>query len=348
MSFSKNILKWYDRNKRHLPWRNTKDPYPVWLSEIIMQQTRVAQGLPYYTAFISKYPSIFDLSKASESEILKQWQGLGYYSRARNMHETAKYIVGELEGRFPENYQELVRLKGVGDYTASAIASICYNEKRAVLDGNVYRVLSRYFDVEYPINSSQGVKYFNSLANELIDEVRPGDYNQGIMELGAKVCKPSNPTCASCPIADGCLALARNTITMRPVKKAKKPIRKRYFNYLLIMDKSANTRMIRRGPKDIWQHLFEFPLLETKGPIDNTEIRAVSGEVLRLKNYKITGQLYAEDTVHKLSHQHLYTKFWIVETSELLGDGTPWDEIEELPVPVLIQEAISAFKNSYF
>ncbi|MBT8236819.1 MAG: A/G-specific adenine glycosylase [Bacteroidia bacterium] len=348
MSFSQKILNWYDRNKRHLPWRNTKDPYPVWLSEIIMQQTRIAQGLPYFSAFISKYPSIFSLSEASESEILKDWQGLGYYSRARNMHETAKFIVGELQGEFPDNYEELLKLKGVGDYTASAIASICFNEKKAVLDGNVYRVLSRYFDINNSIDSSQGTKYFKTLANEIIDKDRPGDYNQGIMEVGAIICKPSSPLCESCPISDGCLALARNTITMRPVKKSKKPVRKRYFNYLLILDRSANTRMIRRGPMDIWQHLFEFPLLETNGPINSTDIRTASKGILGLKNYQITGQLYPKDKVHKLSHQHLYTRFWIVKTPELVQDGTPWEEVEQLPVPVLIQEAISAFKNSYF
>ncbi|MDH3796097.1 MAG: A/G-specific adenine glycosylase, partial [Flavobacteriaceae bacterium] len=211
MSFSKKILKWYDRNKRHLPWRNTKDPYPVWLSEIIMQQTRIAQGLPYYSAFISKYPSIYELCEASESEILKDWQGLGYYSRARNMHQTAQHIVGELQGNFPDTYEGLVQLKGVGDYTASAIASICFNEKRAVVDGNVYRVLARYFDVEIAINSTESAKLFKSLAGELIDSDAPGDYNQGIMELGAKVCTPTNPACELCPITDGCLAFARKT-----------------------------------------------------------------------------------------------------------------------------------------
>lgn len=348
MSFSRKILKWYDRNKRHLPWRNTKDPYPVWLSEIIMQQTRIAQGLPYYSAFISKYPSIYELSEASEPEILKDWQGLGYYSRARNMHQTAQHIVGELQGNFPNTYEGLLQLKGVGDYTASAIASICFNEKRAVVDGNVYRVLSRYFDVETPVNSTEGAKLFRSLAAELIDADTPGDYNQGIMELGAKVCTPSNPACDLCPITDGCLALARNTIGLRPVKKGKKQIRKRYFNYLLIQDKLSKTRMLQRGPKDIWQHLYEFPLIETDAPLNETDIPLAAKEILGLENYSITGQLYNEDIVHKLSHQHLHTRFWIVNTPELLVDGTPWGEVEELPVPVLIQEAISAFKNSYF
>ncbi|NNE03889.1 MAG: A/G-specific adenine glycosylase [Eudoraea sp.] len=348
MSFSKKILEWYDRNKRQLPWRNTKDPYPVWLSEIIMQQTRVAQGLPYFSAFISKYPSIFELAEAQESEILKEWQGLGYYSRARNMHETAQNIVRNHSGNFPGTYEGLLGLKGVGDYTASAIASICFDEARAVLDGNVYRVLSRYFDVGIPVNSTKGSKYFKKLADELIDIDNPGDYNQGIMELGAKVCVPANPKCEVCPISDGCLALARNTIGLRPVKKAKKKVRIRYFNYLLIKDKSINTRMLQRGANDIWQHLYEFPLIETKAPVDKASLILASKEKIGLKDYEIKGQLYPTDIVHKLSHQHLYTRFWIINTPEILVDGTPWEKVEKLPVPVLIQDAISAFKNSYF
>ena len=234
MIFSNKLISWYLQNKRDLPWRKTKNPYFVWLSEIMLQQTRVAQGMSYYLKFTETFPTVFDLAKADESTVLKMWQGLGYYSRARNLHATAKHIAFELDGKFPSTYKEIVKLKGIGDYTASAIASICFTEPTAVVDGNVYRVLSRYFGIETPINSSAGNKEFKELAQTLIDTLKPGTYNQAIMDFGAIQCKPKNPICLFCPFSESCVALQKNKIDTLPVKDKKTKVRDRYFNYLVL------------------------------------------------------------------------------------------------------------------
>ena len=247
MNFSNLLIQWYLHNKRDLPWRKTIDPYRIWLSEIILQQTRVDQGMAYYFKFIYNFPSVFDLAKASEEDVLKLWQGLGYYSRARNLHFSAKYIVNELKGTFPANYYNLIKLKGVGDYTASAIASICYNESTAVVDGNVYRVLARYFGINTPINTSKGIKKFKQLAQELIDSKNPGTYNQAAMELGATVCKPQKPLCNECVFNNSCVALSKNLISNLPVKVNKLKIKQRYFNYLVITTGNNKTRIEKRG-----------------------------------------------------------------------------------------------------
>ncbi len=219
MIFSKTVIHWYLQNDRDLPWRKTKNPYFIWLSEIILQQTRVAQGMPYYVKFVHSFPTIFHLAKASEATVLKLWQGLGYYSRARNLHFAAKQIVHDLDGHFPNTYKEILKLKGVGDYTASAISSICFNEPHAVVDGNVYRVLARYFNIDIPINSPEGVKKFKGLAQELIDKNQPGVYNQAIMEFGALHCKPQNPLCETCPFSSSCLALQKKAYTNYRLKR---------------------------------------------------------------------------------------------------------------------------------
>ena len=221
MRFCSTLINWYSIYKRDLPWRHTKSAYNIWLSEIILQQTQIKQGLPYYEAFVEHYPTIFDLAKANESEILKLWQGLGYYSRARNLHYTAKTIVETFNGEFPKSYQELLKLKGIGDYTASAIASICYNEATAVVDGNVYRVLARHFGVKTPINSTIGKKEFKALASQLINKKNPADYNQAIMEFGARQCKPKSPDCSSCPLNSSCVALQNNWVDTLPIKLKK-------------------------------------------------------------------------------------------------------------------------------
>ena len=231
MIFSKTLINWYSNNKRVLPWRKTNNPYYIWLSEIILQQTQVRQGLPYYEAFIANYPTIFDLANANESDVLKLWQGLGYYSRARNLHTTAKHIVYKLNGVFPNTYKELLKLKGVGDYTASAIASICFNEPTAVVDGNVYRVLSRYFGINTPINSSKGVKEFKNLAQQLIDIKKPAEFNQAIMEFGATLCKPKNPNCNICPFNNSCIAFNKSSINNLQVKIKSAKAKKKHFNF---------------------------------------------------------------------------------------------------------------------
>jgi A/G-specific adenine glycosylase len=348
MTFSKIILLWYSENKRSLPWRNTTDPYRIWLSEIMLQQTRVAQGTPYYIEFIKEFPTVYDLADASEEKVLKLWQGLGYYSRARNLHFTAKKIVEEYNGNFPETYEELLKLKGVGDYTASAIASISYNLPEAVVDGNVYRVLSRYFGVDIPINASEGITYFKNLARKVLSSENIRDYNQGIMEFGALQCAPKKPLCLSCPLNETCVALQTNRIDKYPVKLKKTKVKKRFFNYLVVLDEERNTHLIKRSGKGIWQNLYEFPLLETQEEIGVKEIKQRLPEILTLEEPHLVYESSDKAIVHKLSHQHLHTKFWIVKTSDRLEDGLSPMELDKYPVPVLIADFIKTLKNSYF
>ncbi|SNQ43589.1 A/G-specific adenine glycosylase [Cellulophaga lytica] len=338
MTFSQKILDWYTLNKRSLPWRNTVNPYKIWLSEIMLQQTRVAQGTSYYLSFEKHFPTIFDLANASEEKVLKLWQGLGYYSRARNLHFTAKHIVNNLNGEFPNTYKELVKLKGVGDYTASAIASISFNEQQAVVDGNVYRVLARYYGVDLPINSTEGIKYFKKLATEVMHTSNIRDYNQGIMEFGALQCSPKKPNCNTCPLSSSCVALEKNLVSTLPIKLKKTKIKKRNFNYLVVVDAVGNTMLQQRKGKGIWQNLYEFPLLEDE--VNETNIKELYAKVLPKVEVK-SFSLYNKDViVHKLSHQHLYTHFWILHTNAILEDGITFSELKKYPVPVLIADYI--------
>ncbi len=345
-TFSKTILHWYSKNKRSLPWRNTRDPYKVWLSEIILQQTRVAQGLPYYQSFIEHYPKVNLLAAAEESDVLKLWQGLGYYSRARNLHYTAKTITTDHNGHFPGSYEELIKLKGIGDYTASAISSICFGEARPVVDGNVYRVLARYFGVDLPINSTKGIKYFKKLAQEVMDASSIREYNQAIMEFGALQCSPQRPDCDHCPLNSGCIALQQARVAGLPVKLKKNKVKIRYFNYLVFIDQLGNTKLKKRIGKGIWQHLYEFPLIETDTLMEETEMYGmVNSREEKIKDIV----LWKEDPiVHKLSHQHLITRFWIVELKEELIGGITLESLPQYPVPVLLAEFLETFKNSYF
>ncbi|XLS28855.1 A/G-specific adenine glycosylase [Flavobacteriaceae bacterium M23B6Z8] len=344
MIFSEVILSWYAIHKRELPWRKTKNPYFIWLSEIMLQQTRVAQGLPYYLKFTERFPTVFDLAKAPEDEVLKMWQGLGYYSRARNLHYTAKHIANQFNGIFPDSYKELVKLKGVGDYTASAIASICFNEATPVVDGNVYRVLARYFGIDLPINSTEGVKYFKEIATVHMGTKDPGTYNQAIMEFGANQCKPQSPDCSNCPLAVDCVALASGKVKELPVKLKKNKVKKRFFNYLLVHD--GDTALLQqRLKKDIWQHLFEFPLIESDQEIDKVQIREhqILQEVTKGKNFEL--ELYNKTSkVHKLSHQHIYTRFWIVKLQESLNEGIALERLKDYAVPVLIANFVEEYR----
>jgi A/G-specific adenine glycosylase len=271
MSFSQQIISWYHQNKRELPWRDTKDPYKIWLSEIILQQTRVEQGKPYYYAFVEKFPKVEDLANAHQDEVLKLWQGLGYYSRARNLHFAAQQVLNDFNGVFPDNYNDLIKLKGVGEYTAAAIASFAFNENKAVVDGNVYRVLARFLGIETPIDSSQGKKEFQIAANELIDEKQPANFNQAIMEFGAMQCVPASPNCENCPLAETCFAFNNNKISELPFKEKKIKQKHRYFNYFIISD-VENIIIQKRGASDIWENLFELPLLETAQKIEDLSI----------------------------------------------------------------------------
>lgn len=338
--FSNKLIAWYLENQRDLPWRKTKNPYYIWLSEIMLQQTRIEQGLPYYLKFTTRYPTVHDLAKASEEEVLKLWQGLGYYSRARNLHYTAKYIANELNGEFPQNFEELVKLKGVGDYTASAIASFCFGEVQPVVDGNVYRVLSRYVGINTPINESASLKKFKAIAHNFIPEDNPADFNQAIMEYGATVCTPKNPNCNTCMLSSACYAFTHNEVSSLPVKIKKQKIKKRYFNYIVCLLEDQKVILEKRTGKGIWENLYQFPLIETNKLVEEQHILET---IDQHHNFSIT--LFNEDPIiHKLSHQHLFTKFWIVTNASLEGEKVPISELYSYPVPILIQNFIEAFK----
>ena len=331
---SKILIDWYRQNKRDLPWRQTISPYLVWLSEIILQQTRVAQGLPYYLKFIEHFPSINDLANASEQEVLNLWQGLGYYSRARNLHFTAKDIVANYQGIFPENYQDLCKLKGVGAYTAAAIASFCYNEPVSVLDGNVYRVLARLFGIDTPINSTEGQKYFKQLAQKLIDKQAPGMYNQAIMEFGALHCTPNNPKCDNCPFAKNCIAYQTGKVGDLPVKLKKIKIKKRFLHYFLV--KNGNFIILeKRISKDIWQNLYQLPLIEKPNSKtlknDDFESFYANYDIKSVKNAQKSTKI-----VHKLTHQHLHIQFWIINTLQKPNNAIALNQLTNYPMPIVI------------
>ena len=346
MEFSNSLIHWYLQNKRDLPWRNTTNPYSIWLSEIMLQQTRVAQGLPYFLSFTDAFPTIFDLANADEEQVLKLWQGLGYYSRARNLHTTAKYIAFELNGKFPSTYKELLMLKGVGDYTAAAIASFSFDEPVAVLDGNVYRVLSRYFNVTSDISLPKTKTEFQQLAQEILDKKNPAVFNQAIMEFGALQCVPKNPDCNSCVLNSSCAALQHKKVSELPVKSKKTKVTNRYLNYLILKDSDSNYIVQKREGKGIWENLYEFPLLETdfllpeKDAIDQISkmqfYNQKPSEILILQN---------EITLHKLSHQHLHIRFFELRFTSKLPDSKPFTAIEKLPFPIVIHNFMT---SNYF
>ncbi len=345
MKFSNTLIQWYLQNNRELPWRKTKNPYFIWLSEIMLQQTRVAQGMSYYLKFTEEFPTVFDLAKAKESTVLKMWQGLGYYSRARNLHYTAKQIATELNGEFPSTYKEIIKLKGIGDYTASAISSICFQEPTAVVDGNVYRVLSRFFGIKTPINSTAGIKEFKELAQTLIDRKQPGAYNQAIMDFGALHCKPQNPLCESCVFNNSCIAFQKKTVKDLPVKDKKIKVRKRYLNYLVMISKDEKTILSERKGKGIWQGLYEFPFIESAKTISLDEL-ILTPDFVKLVPSKSNISLYnKKEIVHKLSHQHLHTQFWVINTKNSPKITVKWEELDTYPVPILIANFLASFQT---
>lgn len=352
MSFSKTILTWYQVHKRDLPWRISPEPYKVWLSEIMLQQTRVAQGLPYFQKFIDQYPTVCDLAHASEEEVLKLWQGLGYYSRARNLHHTAKTVCFEYDGVFPNTYEGLKKLKGVGPYTAAAIGSICFNLPTPVVDGNVYRLLSRYFGVEIPVNTGAGVTYFEQLAKEVMEAEQIGNYNQAVMEFGAVQCVPKSPDCAICPLAESCWAFAQKKVDILPIKQGRQKIRIRHFHYAVPLDSALRTFLFQRPETGIWSKLYEFPLLEkdTEGVPETSELLDALMGRLSLDNLPQIEIIRFNDApiIHKLSHQHLHTTFWLCKMNTLPSAAISWDKAELLPVPVLIANFMETLKNSYF
>ena len=341
MNFSNILIKWYLQNKRDLPWRKTADPYHIWLSEIMLQQTRVAQGTPYFFAFTQEFPTVFDLANASEEQILKLWQGLGYYSRARNLHKTSQYVANELNGVFPANFKDLLQLKGVGEYTAAAIASFSYNEAVPVVDGNVFRVLSRYFDVESDISLPATKKEFTELAYELMPKDNPAIFNQAIMEFGALQCVPKSPDCSICVFNESCAALQKKKVSILPVKSKKLKVTNRFFNYLILEDVLGNTLIQKRTDKGIWHNLYEFPLIETTEIVDfNVVSKAVRNDIF--PSYTILSVEECNETtvVHKLSHQHLHIQFWKVKIAEIIENGLNASELKTFPFPIVIYNFI--------
>ncbi|MCE3280368.1 MAG: A/G-specific adenine glycosylase [Bacteroidetes bacterium] len=341
--FSGIITSWYQQNKRDLPWRNTNDPYMIWLSEIILQQTRVDQGMSYYIKFAESFPSVNDLAKADEEKVMKLWQGLGYYSRARNLHAAAKTVKAEYKGKFPSAYETILSLKGIGEYTAAAIASFAFNKPHAVVDGNVYRVLSRVFGIETPIDSTNGKKEFLQLANELLNKKEPALHNQAIMEFGALQCKPQNPDCSVCPLNMHCYAFAKKQVNELPVKSKKTKVRDRFFNYIVLTNKES-TIINKRTDKDIWTNLYDFPLIETPMGVAEPDL-IVSSEWKKLvgKN-KYVLRAVSPEYKHVLSHQKIYARFWEIECAKDLSNFKPdaaiiikKKDLQKYAVPRLIE-----------
>ena len=325
--FGRQIISWYEANKRVLPWRSTRQAYRIWLSEIILQQTRVNQGLAYYERFVNAFPKVQDLANASEQEVLKLWQGLGYYSRARNLHFAAKQIVNDFNGVFPSNYKDIKSLKGVGDYTAAAIASFAFQLPHPVVDGNVYRLLSRYFNDDTAIDTGAGKKVFMQYAEELMLESEIDIYNQAIMEMGALVCTPKKPSCEECPLNASCAALKSNEVLELPVKSKKLKVTEKYMHYLVLKDEFYLLQ--KREDKGIWRNMYEFPLIETKSAVEGIS------EKVEEMGFALNKELY--ETKHLLSHQKLHVKFWsVTQLKEKVSHYIKADSLEEYPIPRVI------------
>jgi len=343
---SEKLIAWYNINKRDLPWRNINDPYKIWLSEIILQQTQVVQGLNYYLKFVENFPTVIDLANAPEDLVMRLWQGLGYYSRARNLHSAAKFIKNTHKGVFPKTYNEIIELKGVGDYTASAVASFAFKLPHAVVDGNVYRVLSRLFNVETPINTSQGKKEFQLMAEEILNLKNPDIHNSAIMEFGALLCKPQNPKCEDCTLQLHCLAFKNKTVSLLPVKINKVKIRNRYFNYIIINYKNK-VYITKRTEKDIWQNLYEFYLIESDHLIDELTVLANEDLNKLCANFKLKNKTTLKK--HILSHQHLYSNFYELEIKNPLKSKLfveiNRDELDKYATPQLINKYLLAKGN---
>ncbi len=316
MNISSILVRWYTKNKRDLPWRNTRDPYKIWLSEIILQQTRVAQGLAYYIKFIQAFPTIQALAQASEDEVLKLWQGLGYYSRARNLHFTAKYIHTHLDNKFPRTYKEILKLKGIGPYTASAISSFAYDLPHASIDGNVIRVITRLFGIKESIDTRTTAKKIAEIAEQLLDRHNPSAHNQAIMEFGALQCVPKNPACEQCPFMLSCFAFQNRAVGEIPYKAKKIKQRERFFNYLFIVSKGF-TFLNKRTQKDIWKNLYEFPLIETPKAALPEDLFQTKEWGIWLGKEKTEIQNISKIISHQLSHQKIHAIFYQINVKEI-------------------------------
>ena len=341
MKFNYLILSWFDKNKRELPWRNTLNPFHIWLSEIILQQTRVEQGKNFYINFITEFDTVKDLANADEQKVLKLWQGLGYYSRARNLHFTAQFVSNELNGVFPDSFKELKKLKGIGDYTAAAIASIVYKEPVPAVDGNMFRVFSRYFNVEDDISLAKTKKVFWDLGLEVIDEKRPGDFNQAVMDLGATICLPKAPKCEICPINESCEALRLNKVLDLPIKTKKTKVTNRFLHFILV-ENEGKIGLVKREGNDVWRNLFTLPMIET-----TTDL--LDNELLIKENIHLDLGFISEEK-HILSHQNLFIKYYRytadVSKIEQLRNVSDFEwinlnDIENCPLPKPIEKFIN-------
>lgn len=345
--FTCQLMEWHkEENTRTLPWKGEQEPYKIWLSEVILQQTRAEQGLPYYQAFIQKYPTVADLAQAPDSEVFKLWEGLGYYSRCRNLLSTARFIVNNLGGKFPGNYEDILALKGVGPYTAAAISSFAYNLPHAVVDGNVFRVLARCFGIYTPSDSVEGKKIFTALANELLDKEQPALYNQAIMDFGATVCKPVNPLCSQCPEQNICEAYLHGTINELPVKEKKLQKKMRWFTYF-IFTVDDKTLVHQRAAKDIWQNLYEFYLIETDANVhwNNEKIKAYLQNQFQVQNFTIS--YISPSLSQQLTHQTVKAQFIKVQLPQIppMLQHYEWmdkGQMEQLAFPKIINE----YRNS--
>jgi A/G-specific adenine glycosylase len=346
--FSELLIVWYQENKRDLPWRKTKDPYKIWLSEIILQQTRVNQGMPYYHKFCEKFPTIRDLANSSEQEVLKTWQGLGYYSRARNLHHTANAIMDKHEGVFPEKYDSIIQLKGVGKYTAAAIASFAYGLPYACVDGNVQRVLSRFIALDEPVNTPIGIKKIEVTAHELMDKKQPALFNHAMMELGATVCTPNQPNCENCPLTMGCAAYDAKTIHLYPHKLKKLNVQKWFFTYFFITD--GKRTFIQKRMKGIWQNMYEFPMVERQFlKVENMFPLIESMFEFNTSDIEISTD---ENVIHKLTHRTIeacFVKIFVKKLPNSKDEHIFEVKLKELTKSYPISQLINNFliKNSY-
>lgn len=338
--FLHNIYKWYTKNQRALPWRTTTDPYKIWLSEIILQQTRVAQGISYYQQFTERFPSVYDLANASEDEVLKLWQGLGYYSRARNLHETAKNVVANYDGTFPRNYHEIKNLKGIGTYTAAAIASIAFGLPYPAIDGNIYRVLARFFGISSPVDTMQGKKIFEKIARELIQDRNPGFHNQALMEFGALQCIPKSPDCGNCPVRTTCFAAIHKKVAELPLKTKKTKQRNRYF-YYFFLESGEYTWLEKRKKNDIWKNLYQFPLIESQQELTDEDLTKVQPAFLNETSYNVKS--ISSSKKHVLSHQVIFARIIHLELEKTAQLNSSFNrvaikDIHTFAVPRLVEK----------
>lgn len=337
-NFNKKLIEWYSDNKRALPWKKNLDPYQIWLSEIILQQTRVEQGLPYYLKFISQYPTIIDFANADIADILKLWEGLGYYSRARNMHITAQNIRDNFDGKFPKSYNELKILKGIGDYTAAAIASFAFGLPNAVVDGNVFRFLARYFGIAIPIDTTIGKKYFQEKAQLLINTKKPGEHNQAMMDFGALICTPKKPKCKDCPFVSECVAYHSNTIEQMPVKSKKLIKKERHLHFFVLIE---NSKIIiqQRTKNDIWKLLYDFPCMETENNLLGNEYLEMFSNKIKMPQPIIFKQV--------LTHQKINAYFYKLNSlksfkDEVNGFQIDLTEIKNYAFPKIILDYLKS------